>query len=156
MIRYLIGQSGHILVIHDEVVVHIEQYRQSQCWMKEAGGQLFATFEAGDIIIRHATGPRSTDKRGRHHYRPDRQSERLEIVDYFGRGLHFIGDWHTHAQFHPTPSDSDLSSIRESVQRSDHQLNGFLLLILGQAALPGGLYVAACDAHGSYPLSAVG
>ncbi len=154
VIRYLIGHSGHILVVHDEVVSHIEQYRQSRRWTKEAGGQLFATFEAGDIIVRKATGPRPTDKRGRNHYRPDRRAERLEIEDNFARGLHFVGDWHTHAQAHPTPSESDLSSIRESVQRSDHQLNGFLLMILGQAALPSGLYVAACDAVGSYPLPA--
>lgn len=63
------------------------------------------------------------------------------------RGLHFIGDWHTHPERIPTPSRSDIRSIRQAVLRSKHHLNGFVLLIAGTEKFPTGLYVAMYDAH---------
>jgi integrative and conjugative element protein (TIGR02256 family) len=64
-----------------------------------------------------------------------------------GLGLHFIGDWHTHPERVPSPSASDIRSIREAVTRSVHHLNGFVLLIAGTEAFPLGLFVKLYSAR---------
>jgi integrative and conjugative element protein (TIGR02256 family) len=63
-------------------------------------------------------------------------------------GLHFIGDWHTHPERIPTPSTSDVRSIREAVARSKHHLNGFVMLIAGTEPFPFGLFVSLYDSKG--------
>ena len=42
------------------------------------------------------------------------------------KGLHFVGDWHTHPEAVPTPSSSDIRTIKEAVAKSRHHLHGFL------------------------------
>ena len=73
---------------------------------------------------------------------PDRRSEQEEIDALHGRGLHFVGDWHTHPEQRPWPSASDIRSIRQAVKDSKHHLNGFILLIVGTERLPVGLFVS--------------
>jgi integrative and conjugative element protein (TIGR02256 family) len=63
-------------------------------------------------------------------------------------GLNFIGDWHTHPERVPSPSTSDIRSIREAVTRSTHHLNGFVLLIAGTEVFPVGLFVKLYGARG--------
>ena len=61
------------------------------------------------------------------------------------RGLHFIGDWHTHPERLPRPSPSDVHSIRQAFKLSKHHLNGFVLLIAGTEVFPHGLFVSLYD-----------
>ena len=142
MIEYPLGTSGQVLVIDKSVVDHLKAHRQLRWFQKEAGGQLFATFEGKRIVVREATGPRPSDKRSRWSYKPDRAAEQAEINVCFGRGLHFIGDWHTHPEGKPHPSGCDQRSIRDTVSSSSHQLNGFLLVLVGKDEPPDGLHVS--------------
>jgi proteasome lid subunit RPN8/RPN11 len=63
------------------------------------------------------------------------------------KGLHFIGDWHTHPEGIPRVSPSDLHSIRRAFEQSKHHLNGFVLLIAGTAAFPLGLFLSLYDSQ---------
>src|SRR3546814_8042190 len=76
------------------------------------------------------------DRRTRTSYIPDRRAEQAEIFDRHARGLHYVGDWHTHPERYPQPSSPDAQSIAECVAKSTHQLNGFVLIIVGQAEPP--------------------
>lgn len=142
MIVYPIGTSSQLLVFTDPVLKHFEKHRQCKWWHREAGGQLFARFDLPRIVIEEATGPRRTDWRTRYSYRPNRRAEQREIALRHARGLNFIGDWHTHPEDVPSPSRDDADSIKESVAKSQHALNGFLLAIVGREAFPPGLYVS--------------
>ena len=142
MLHYPIGSSGQTIILTDEVLQHFARYRQRFPHQKEAGGQLFARFSATEIHIIEATGPRKTDRRGRTFYHPDRRLEQVEIDVRYELGLHYIGDWHTHPTKYPQASDTDVSNIGKSVTRSQHQLNAFVLVIVGTAKPPAGLYVA--------------
>lgn len=152
MICYPIGNSGQRLVFHSAVVKHLLRYRQCSCRAKEAGGQLFAIFEGEEIHIIQATGPRPTDRRRRHWYIPDRVAEQNEIYEHFQKGLHFVGDWHSHPEPKPKPSAIDIASARECVIRSTHQLRGFVSAIVGTAPFPEGLFVGIVSSDGMYPL----
>jgi integrative and conjugative element protein (TIGR02256 family) len=127
--------SGQRLIFAAPVLEHFTRHRQTRFWQREAGGQLFARFSLPDIIVVEATGPRRTDRRTRYSYHPDRRAEQREIASRHVRGLHFIGDWHTHPEDAPTPSSRDEQSMREAFSASHHVLSGFILAIVGRLEL---------------------
>jgi integrative and conjugative element protein (TIGR02256 family) len=136
------GDLG-VLTLSSQVLQHFTAHRQRKLLAREAGGQLFATFADPSVMaVVEATGPRKNDKRSVFSYRPDRMAERAEIEERFARGLHFVGDWHTHRERVPNPSDEDKRSIIESVHQSAHDLAGFLLVVVGQVEFPDGLHVS--------------
>jgi integrative and conjugative element protein (TIGR02256 family) len=70
----------------------------------------------------------------------------MEIKSCFSDGLHFVGDWHTHPEGEPTPSSVDIKSMEDCFKKSSHQLEAFMMVIVGQAKFPKGLWVSL---HGS-------
>ena len=60
-------------------------------------------------------------------------------------GRHYVGDWHTHPTPRPVPSQIDEANIRECVNRSNHDLTGFIHVIVGTLSVPEGLCVLFCD-----------
>ena len=149
MLEYPIGSSGQVVVLPAEVVRKFRRCRQKRWYQREAGGQLFARLSLPRILIEEATGPRRTDRRTRTSYLPDRAAEQREIDSRHPEGLHYVGDWHTHPEEIPCPSALDIASISDSVRKSTHALNGFLLVIVGQAEPPSGLLVSVHDGFGS-------
>lgn len=145
MIEYPIGESEQVVVLQASVLLKFQKSRQRRWWQPESGGQLFARISGTRIVVEEATGPRRTDKRSRTSYIPDRKAEQREIDARSSKGLHYVGDWHTHPEAIPRPSSTDIVSIAELVQKSTHMLNGFLLVIVGQADPPDGLHALVHD-----------
>lgn len=152
-IVYPIGSSGQEIRLSVAVLAKFRRYRQLHWCQREAGGQLFARFNGRQIIVEDATGPRRSDRRSRTGYFPDRVSEQLEIEERFRRGLNFIGDWHTHPERYPVASGPDCQSIGDCVRRSKHRLNGFVMIVVGQAEAPEGLSVSIHDGLQRHPLA---
>jgi integrative and conjugative element protein (TIGR02256 family) len=148
VIEYSVADSGQTIVFSDGVLDHVLANRQTKPWEREAGGQLFAHVSRYEIYIKEATGPRRSDKRSRVSYRPDRKLEQAEICDRQRKGLVFVGDWHTHPELLPGPSPRDLASISECFRRSSHDLNAFLLLVVGTSASPKDIHVSLHNAAG--------
>jgi integrative and conjugative element protein (TIGR02256 family) len=142
-LRFRLPNGIGLLEFSPQVLAHLEAHKQRKLFAREAGGQLFASFDDPSVMqILDITGPRQTDKRSIYNYEPDRIAEKAEISERFARGVHFVGDWHTHRQRIPTPSGIDEHSIRELVRLSSHDLVGFVLVVVGQAAFPEGLHVS--------------
>jgi integrative and conjugative element protein (TIGR02256 family) len=137
---FSVADSGQSIVFSEAVLRRFTKYRQTQWWHREAGGQLFARLVLPEIVIEEATGPRYSDWRTRHSY-PNRCAEQREIAARHRRGLHFVGDWHTHPEDLPLPSLRDEQSMREVFNESDHAMNGFLLTIVGRLDFSKGLAV---------------
>jgi integrative and conjugative element protein (TIGR02256 family) len=123
-------------------LMHFERHKQCYFFSKEAGGQLFARIVGSTIQVVEATGPRKTDKRTMFGYVPDRDAEKAEIKEKYAEGLHFVGDWHTHPQKIPRPSLTDTASMSDMVRNSSYDIDGLLMVIVGQAPFPEGLYVS--------------
>jgi integrative and conjugative element protein (TIGR02256 family) len=153
VITFALGISGEHLILEPSVIDHLQANRQLSSRDREAGGQLFADFLDSSVFIKEATGPRPTDRRTRTSYRADRKAEQEEILDRHGRGLHFVGDWHTHPSPRPSPSGQDYQSIQDSVRRSAHQLQGFLLIVVGTLPAPEGLHVSIHDGNRAFVLT---
>jgi integrative and conjugative element protein (TIGR02256 family) len=153
VIFFDIGDSGQSLQFAADVLHRFDRHRQTRFWHREAGGLLFARFDLPSIDVCEATGPRPTDRRSRYSYRPDEEAEKLEIEAKFSRGLHFVGCWHTHPEDIASPSTVDTRNISDCVRRSHHALNGFVMVIVGRAALPDSMFVSICDRSSVHELA---
>lgn len=141
-LRYVSKRFGTAICFSAEVVEFFAKHRQQSGVKTEIGGQLFARFERGEVHVVRATGPNPADKRGWNWFRPDLRRQNIEIQLRFEEGLHFIGDWHTHPEREPTPSSWDTDSMMDSFKKSRHQLRAFLMVIVGRADFPSGLWVS--------------
>ncbi len=153
-IIYPIGESGQVLTLEQTVLDHFARWRQSDSKMPESGGQLFGSVQGQSVKLIRATGPRKSDRRGRFFFIADRFAERREISTLHELGLHYLGDWHTHPEAFPAPSGIDLSSMADLFVRSKHDLNAFLMVIVGTADFPKGLHVSLHEANAWSALNA--
>ena len=124
---------------------HFVEHRQQGHIKTEIGGQLFAEFVKNEVRVVRTTGPNATDKRGWAWFRPDQRKQNIEIKQLFDGGLHFVGDWHTHPEREPSPSSWDLESMEDCFNKSRHQLKAFVMVIVGRAKFPQGLWVSLHD-----------
>lgn len=138
-------RTGVKILFSPEVLEHFSHHRQIKRDY-EVGGQLFAQFPpTGEVLIEKVTGPRKTDSKLRNFFKPNKRIEQQEINSLFGEGYHYVGDWHTHPESNPAPSCEDLHNIGNIFRKSRHSLNHFVLVIVGQAQAPDGLYVGLHD-----------
>ena len=141
-LRYIVAKGGPALIIAETALVTMTQFQQIAERDKEAGGQLFAIFEGSDTVIVEATPPKVLDWRTRRKFRPNRILQRREIRCRYKRGLHFVGDWHTHPEPIPRPSAADVRNMQECFNKSLHDLAAFVMIILGTNPVPTGITVA--------------
>lgn len=146
MMTFLAGRGEERITFGAEALRHMLWHRQLAPGDAEAGGQLFARLSKGQIDVLKATGPRRHDLRSRFYFAPSRIAERREIQRLHRQGLHYVGDWHTHPEARPQPSALDLRNIREIFIKSRHAYGGILMVIMGQADLPEGIFVGIADA----------
>ena len=125
-----IKKSLQELVIHKTLLEDISQYMQTGN-KPESGGLLFAEFKLPKIIVKKASFPNKSDYQCRYEFRPDQERQQKIINLNYKKGLHYIGEWHTHPENIPTPSILDITSMKETFIKSKHELNFFLLLIIG-------------------------
>lgn len=142
------GNGDITIAFTSEVINFLLHHRQKNIFASEAGGQLFARFDEGTTTIVAATGPTRLDKRFRYGFIPSRFLQRQEIQTMHASGKHFVGDWHTHPQPRPVPSSEDVASMIDCFRKSRHELMAFVMVIVGTAELPDGLYVALVGKEG--------
>jgi len=153
VIRYGLAGSVERVLIEDDVLEQFGRYRQIKRRAPEAGGQLFARLEPPYVVIAAATGPDERDKRSRFSFRPDLAKQQLEIKAMYERGLHYVGDWHTHPAPRGSASGPDFRSIGEVVRLSRHGFGAFLLIVAGTAPPPDGLAVYLHDGQRAHELT---
>lgn len=144
--RYKIPDSQQVLELHPPVLRTFHQYRQTG-QKTEAGGLLFAQYFLPRVLVVEATLPTNEDKRERHGFIPCSQLRRKLIEQRFPLGLHYIGEWHTHPVNKPSPSTLDLVSMQASFLCSKHELNYFVLIIVGTRISDNSLWVSLHNAN---------
>lgn len=138
---YNIQDSDQRLHLSDQFIATIRRFRQTGS-RPEAGGMLFARFALPEIFVELATIPQAHDLRSRLGFILHRPTKRRVIAKEFAKGLHYIGEWHTHPQLIPRPSLADFQSMRDTFSSSRLELNYLVMVILGYGALPGAIWVS--------------
>lgn len=135
--------SNRIAVVEfaDAVLMLFDKHLQRNAWSSEAGGQLFSRLANGVLTVDMGTAPSSLDKRSRYSFWPNRKHEQGDIMRNYDVGLHYIGDWHTHAEDQPEPSSEDVRKIQDIFKKSQHELKYMLLVVVGRCPFPEGLWV---------------
>jgi len=136
------------LVFEEDILSIMNNFKQNTPTSQEAGGQLFGVLDKENIYLKYISTPKKTDVRSRFEYVPDRNKEKQEIAEMFKKGLNYIGDWHTHADSQPMPSSTDLKSIKDCFKKSKHQLNFFIMIIVGNGNLPESLSITIHNSNG--------
>lgn len=136
--------KGHVFFMNAAINV-FNRHAQTEPESLEAGGQLFARFESGIAIIEKATEPKPTDIRSRSGFAADLEAERTEIAELYKQGLHYIGNWHTHPERCPLPSEPDIAAGKSAFTESKHELLCFINVIVGDAPwdMPDTIHVSA-------------
>lgn len=134
-----------------EVFASFQQKRASSA---EAGGQLFGTFTDGQSVrVSVATGPSRGSLRSRFSFRPNRAAEKREIESFHKKGLHYLGDWHSHPEPRPSPSVCDENKMIQIYGASQHDLNCVLMVIVGTSTFPEALWVGTVTDSGVEPVT---
>ena len=147
MLTFILPEKRQEIQFSDNVLDHFLKKRQVLPHQKEVGGQLFATITPKTVSILASTGPDKLDTRRRFSLFLNKRRIQREIDRYFKKGLHYVGDWHTHPQHPPFPSKIDFSSMEECFLKSDHELNYFLMVVVGQSDKPSGIWVGLINGH---------
>lgn len=148
--------GGPTVTFSEAAIAAMVRHRQLDAKSMEAGGQLFARFEGDNTVVVEATEPKSGDSRARCLFIPNRWLQRLEIKAMHKEGKHFVGDWHTHPEPRPSPSGEDIRSMVECFCKSHHELRAFLMVVVGTAEIPEGLFVCLVDGNGVTRLKKAG
>ena len=151
---YILPNSEHQIILTKTVLETFSTYIQ-QGTNPEAGGLLFAEFVFPVTSIVEATPPGVTDRRWRTLFIPNRTLQRQLIKQRFKDGYHFVGEWHTHPLVRPTPSTLDLESTADSFLKSRHELNYFIMVIIGNASKNLVLWVSIHDRLSHYRLKEI-
>jgi integrative and conjugative element protein (TIGR02256 family) len=134
------AECAQKVIFTNELCAHLRNNRQTSG--PEVGGQLFGAIDNNKIIVSLATGPRDEDKKSRFRLVVCRKSEQREIGTLFKKGLHYLGDWHTHPEASPSPSRLDLQSMQECFRKSKHKHGAFLMAIVGNGDQDSWLWVS--------------
>ncbi|WP_157234604.1 Mov34/MPN/PAD-1 family protein [Teredinibacter turnerae] len=124
--------SGGILLIEEHAMLIIDSFKQNTLKDTESAGILIGEYRGKHIRVVDATKPslldRSTrvsfDRRSPHHQRAALSAWRTS-----GKIQTWIGEWHTHPENHPTPSQKDINCWKESLPSRP-----MVLLIQGRAS----------------------
>lgn len=130
------------IVLSTKVLEHMYKHAQTRWNSAEAGGQIFSPDpQVNEVFVSEATGPHLADKRSRHKFVPDPKAATKDRFALFEKGLHAVGLWHTHPESNPSPSEPDHLATLQYLASFKGEMDGFLLLILGNSGSPPNLSV---------------
>ncbi|HEY9178538.1 MAG TPA: Mov34/MPN/PAD-1 family protein [Flavipsychrobacter sp.] len=104
--------------ISEETLIRMNQYKQDNHKSLEAGGVLLGRFIKGskNIIVDGITVPMIGDKRGRTYFIREEKMHQLVINNVWEKSAgtcNYLGEWHTHPESYPTPSDQDIKNWKK-------------------------------------------
>lgn len=105
-----------MILIEPSILVLIEKYRQNNWRATEAGGILMGYRRGDHIQIVSASQPHSEDKRSRFGFFRKAPSHQAIVTDFWkasNQTADYVGEWHTHPEQSPQPSQIDIVEWRK-------------------------------------------
>jgi integrative and conjugative element protein (TIGR02256 family) len=124
-------KKGNLVVIMGHVLKRLLSYRQLHHLTPESAGVLIGERRGQHLVVCDISEPGPGDirqryrveRRGTHH-----QSRVNEAFENSGGTHLYLGEWHTHPEDRPCPSETDRHSWRKNIVYDD----SMLLLIVGR------------------------
>lgn len=129
---YKFGEK-HV-VFTNGVVKSLESYKQMKKSQHESGGVLLGKVYKDLIIVDRISVPSKEDKSGRYYFvRNVRKAQKIiEIAWKESNGERiYLGEWHTHPEDTPTPSNDDRKLLSNMLKDSHMEIDFLLMVIIG-------------------------
>lgn len=124
------------------VNAHIEMQRfiQNRFYKREAGGVLLGRYirNSLDIVIDSVTIPMRGDCQKRNKFYRSQILHQKAIDQAWlksGGTVTYLGEWHTHPENRPIPSEVDFKNWTDRLQQDIHNSNSLYFVILGVKSL---------------------
>jgi integrative and conjugative element protein (TIGR02256 family) len=125
---------GGKILIEQSVLAEIESFQQTRHDSVEAGGILLGFRRGIHLHITEATTPYSNDIRGRFNFhRKDWLHQKIATEKWKSSNMliDYLGEWHTHAEKTPSPSNIDYSEWKKIYTKSR---DAMVFIILGTSS----------------------
>lgn len=141
MIRYRLDKKT-ILSIEDNAIHKMMKYCQRQ-GRNESGGILLGRVRDNysEFIITDISEPCIKDKSGRCYFIRNKENAQMIINKNWKQSsgqINYLGEWHTHPEYNPTPSFIDKRLLSQCLKKNEYPFNGLFMIIVG---INGDLYV---------------
>ncbi|EGR4214303.1 Mov34/MPN/PAD-1 family protein [Vibrio metoecus] len=106
-------EQGNLVVINEEVIDDLLKFRQISSVDKEAGGVLIGERRGNHIVLCAISEPGLGDFRSRFRFERKGKHHQKFVDERFlssGGTQQYVGEWHTHPEDVPNPSDQDKRS----------------------------------------------
>lgn len=123
-----------VLKIGSDAIAAMRRYEQHAPDSLEAGGLLLGRYlrDGHDLVVDLVTEPMPGDERSRFGFYRDAEGHQ-RAIDVAWRASNgtcvLLGDWHTHAEPDPTPSDVDLDNWRKMLAESEPGEARFFVIV---------------------------
>ncbi|SHE78086.1 integrative and conjugative element protein, VC0181 family [Flavobacterium fontis] len=126
-----------------KVLNDIKIYKQDTKEKNESGGILLGQVLNQNIYVLKYSDPCKSDKSTRYSFERDKKNAQKiinhEFAESSGKTI-YLGEWHTHPEKLPTPSNQDLKMIKEQYKKNKLNEKFLILFILGTQDFYIGIY----------------
>lgn len=130
----IIDNRLYSIVISGNVLNKMSNYIQWRRNDPESGGILTGEVHEKKIVIFDCSEPNNYDAQSRYNFLRSKKGAQLFLNDKFlksgGREV-YLGEWHTHPENLPTPSNIDIVNFQESIKVSFINSKNLLMIIMG-------------------------
>ncbi len=130
--------QGKHFYFTDEVVAILDFHKQRKSNDNEKGGIILGKIQDNNIIINRLSVPTELDKSSRYNFERHRLSAQI-IIDYefhnSNKQITYLGEWHTHPEDNPSPSQTDLKMIQQQISSNIIHTDFLILMIQGREKL---------------------
>lgn len=129
--------NGGAFELSKQVLTILSDHRQVSAMANEAGGLLLGRMIEGsrDVVVDELTVPDVNDRRGRFFFFRHQTSAQRKVTAAWnesGKTRNYLGEWHTHPEDIPSPSNQDLKDWFRIVQKSSYEQESLFFVIAGQ------------------------
>ena len=122
-----------LILIEASVIDFVGRYAQRSIASTEAGGILLGHRKGKHLHVVRATEPATADRRSRFKFQREiepHQTIATQAWRQSGQTMDYLGEWHSHPESNPHPSNIDLTEWKKIVSRASEC---FVFLIVGNA-----------------------
>jgi integrative and conjugative element protein (TIGR02256 family) len=122
-----------LILIEASVIDFVERYAQRSIASTEAGGILLGHRKGKHLHVVCATEPSTADRRSRFRFQREiepHQTIATQAWRQSGQKMDYLGEWHSHPESNPHPSNIDLTEWKKITSRASECL---VFLIVGNA-----------------------
>lgn len=124
---------NELVIMPISILNKLHEHRQLKFWHSEKGGIFLGKYRGNYIEITDITLPQCSDISGRFFFNrcsPKHQKTAYEQWQNSNSEITYVGEWHTHPEQTPTPSNQDLNEWQSKLADS---IESMFLCIIGQS-----------------------